>query len=128
MNIRKLVWGVLLVLCGLGGAGWGAWHGTIDASHWLQAHRALEAIASGDTASLERLQRSARADNDLLGELGAGLAALPGGREFAAATWRRREQQAGRRLLRDLPLLLGGVLLLWLGNHLLGRVSLRGAP
>ena len=123
MDVRKLVWGVLLVLCGLGCTGWGAWHATVDASHWLRAHRALGEIASGDTRDLERLQRREQASGDLLGEIGAGLAALPGGRELAAATWRRREQAAGHDLLLQLPLLLGGLLLLGLGHHLLGRVS-----
>ncbi len=123
MDIRKLVWGVLLVLCGLGATGWGAWHGAIDATHWVRAHRALRELHSGQPGDLQRLQRSARARDDLLGELGAGLAALPGGREVAEATWRQREHRAARHLLKDLPALLGGLLLLGLGNHLLGRVS-----
>lgn len=128
MDIRKLVWGVLFVLCGVAGVGWGAWHGTSDASQWLQAHRALREIASGDTHDLQRLQRRSEANDDLLGALGAGLAALPGGRDLAAAGWQAREHHAARRLLRDLPALLAGLALLWLGNRLLGQVSRRAGP
>ncbi len=128
MDIRKLVWGVILVLCGLGGSGWGAWHAAVDGHRWLQAHRALRELSSQSPQALQRLQQRAAAQHDLLGELGAGLAQLPGVRELAAAGWHQREHAAARRVLHDLPALLAGLLLLWLGHRLLGNVAPRRTP
>lgn len=121
MDARKLVWGVVLLLAGLGLAGWSVWHGVPDARHWWHAHRALQQLAAAGGADA----RGSGSGGDLLGMLRAGVAAIPGARQWLQAGLQRSERAALHALLLQLALLLLAGVLLWLGNRLLGQASAR---
>ncbi len=119
MDARKLVWGVVALLAGLGLAAWSAWHGVADARQWWHAHQALQQLAAGGGASAH----PSGAAEDLLGLLRSGVAAIPGAGRWLRAGLQQRERLALHSLLGQLALLLLAALLAWLGNHLLGQAS-----
>lgn len=120
MDARKLVWGVVALLAGLGLAAWSAWHGVADARHWWHAHHALQQLASSHDSTGAQ---PSGAGGDLLGLLRAGVAAIPGAGHWLRTGLQQRERLALHSLLLQLALLALAALLVWLGNRWLAQAS-----
>lgn len=129
MGLRKMkstqliVWGVILVVLGLGMAGWGGFRTFQEISAWQSARSELESMNKLTPAKIAELQHDAEASGNFAeGFLGSMLSS-PMFLNIAKAKAENEMTAANQNLYSDLPLALVGLSLLVWGNSMLGRAK-----
>ncbi|MGC9184898.1 MAG: hypothetical protein ACP5GC_05555 [Thiomonas sp.] len=120
-GVQALVWGVLLIVAGLGLAGWGGWRSYEDVSSWVQARQQLHEIDSLTPEKLAQArQEAAQSDNPLV-QFAGGFLMTPEMMNVMKTRAQSDMQAANANLQTDLPLFLFGLVMVYIGNGLLGR-------
>jgi hypothetical protein len=122
---QSLVWGVVLIVLGLGLAGWGGWRSYEDVAAWQQAWTQLKQLEALTPNRLAQLKQEASQSQDLASQfLGSMLS--PELVEIGKQKAQSEADDANARMMTDLPLLLFGLAAIYFGNGLLGRTRKSG--
>lgn len=122
---QALVWGVVLIVLGLGLSGWSGWRSYADVATWQQARAQLRELDALTPDKLAQAKQEAAQSKDLASQfLGAVLSPeiVEIGRQNALS----EANGANARMMSDLPLLLLGLAMIYFGNGLLGRARKLG--
>ncbi|MDY0331152.1 MAG: hypothetical protein RBR52_11750 [Thiomonas sp.] len=117
---QAVVWGVVLLVLGLGLGGWGAWRSYQDIDTWQQARAQLQEMSRLTPDKIAQAkQEAAHSDNPFTQFSSAFMS--PEVVEIAKANAQSEMQGANNRLLTDLPAAIVGLMLVLGGHRLLGR-------
>ncbi len=117
---QAMVWGVVLIVLGLGLAGWNGWRTYQDVDTWQQARAQLRELDALTPEKLAQAKQEASQSQDLASQfLGAFL--TPEVVEIGKQKAQSDAAGANARMMLDLPLLLLGLAMIYWGNGLVGR-------
>lgn len=124
-GMQAAVWGVVLLVSGLAFAAWGGWRSDQDIAAWQQARSQFQEMSQLTPEKLAQTKQALAQSNNFVMQF-AGVLMSPEMVDALKTNAQAEMSAAKSRLLTDLPAALLGLMLIFGGNRLLGRVR-RGA-
>ena len=120
-GMQAAVWGVVVLVIGLAFTAWGGWRSYQDIDTWQQARSQYQEMSQLTPEKLAQMKQDAAQSNNFFTQF-AGVLMSP---EMVGALKTNAQAEmsaANSRLFTDLPAALLGLMLIFGGNRLLGRV------
>lgn len=119
-SAQLIVWGVILIVIGLGLGGWGGLRSYSDINDWVSARAELKNLESMTPEKLEKIKQEAKNSSNFVdGFFGALLS--PELLDVAKTKDQELMSEANQKLYSDIPLTLFGLMMLGMGNRMLAR-------
>ena len=122
-SMQLIVWGTILIVIGLGLAGWGGWRSYNDIVAWQAARSQLHELESLTPSKIAELQKDATSSGNFAEGFFGAMLSSPMFLNIAKAKAEGELSAANDDLYSSLPMALFGLFLLYLGNGMLGRAK-----